>query len=122
MELVASSRIMKHQRKIHFTRSSKAKSFINRKSNISVKTNRFYRSNSLKNSLKYEKSKSKEHIQNVVNNNGTENKQFNRNCKPNALENSLKLKINNAEGVHVLNNNDPENDLLMHSVLGAFTR
>lgn len=121
MELVGNvSRIMKHQRKIHFTRSTKAKSFINRKSNISLKTNRFYRSYPIKNSFKSERNKNK-HLYNAVNNNGIENKQFDENCKSDALENSLKLTINNTEVGNILNNNESENKL-MHSVLDAFTR
>lgn len=122
MELVGSvSRIMKHQRKIHFTRSTKSKIFINRKSNISIKTNRFYRSNPIKNSLKSERHKNKEHVYAAVNNNEIGNKLFNGNCEPKALENSMKLKINKAEDANILNNNEAENKL-MRSVLGAFTR
>lgn len=122
MEIVASvSKIMKHPRKIHFTRSTKAKNFSNRKSYVSIKSNRYHRFNSMRNSLKVNKNRNQEEINNFINNNETENTPFHRNYKPNTLENSLQLKINKSQELN-LNNNGAENDSLEQSFLGTFTR
>lgn len=123
MEFVASvsSKIMKHPRKIHFTRSTKVKSFNNRKSNLAIKSNRFHRSNSLRNSLKSDsRSKSQAEFNNIINNNEIENSPFHPNYKTSSLKNSLKLKTHKSQELKFLNNNEAEP--LEQSVLGAFTR
>lgn len=122
MEIVASvDKIMKHPRKIHFTRSTKTKNFNNRKSCLSIKSNRLNRFNSMRNSLKINRNRSREEINNFINNNEAENTIFHRKYKPNALENSLQLKINKSQELNV-NNNTAENESLEQSFLGKFTR
>lgn len=121
MEIVASvNKIMKHPKKIHFTRSTKAKSFNNRKNNVSVKSNRFHRSNSLRNSLKLNKNKSQEEIINFINNNGTENKPFSRSYTPNLRENSLKH--NSQELNNFITIKGADNERVEKAFLGEFAR
>lgn len=122
MELIASvSKIMKHPRKIHFTRSTKAKSVNNnRKNYVSIKSNRFHKSTSFINSLKLHKNKSQEDEKKFITNHEIENKLFNRNYTPSSLESSLPLKT--QDEYKYFNNNDTDSESLQQSVLGEFTR
>lgn len=123
MELVTSvNKIMKHPRKSHYTRSTKSKSFNNRKHNVLIKSSRFHRSNSIKNSLKQSKSKSQEEVNNIINNIGTENKPFSRSYEPNSLRNSLKLKCTTHESNDSTNLNGNNSESLEQRVFGEFTR
>lgn len=103
------NKIMKHQKKVHFTRSAKAKSFNNRKNNV---CHRFCRSNTFKNSLKLSRNKKQEEVSNFINSCSTENIVFNEGY--NHWENSLK--INKCKGQ--VNNSANE----VQSYLGDFTR
>lgn len=113
--------LIKFLRKIHFTRSTKKKNFSNRKSYLSIKSYRFHRVNSMRNSFKVSRNRNQEDINNFINNNETENSPFHRKYKPNTLENSLQLKINKSQELNV-NNNTAENESLEQSFLGTFTR
>lgn len=120
MELVASvSKIMKHPRKIPLTRSTKTKSFCNKK-NATVKSNRFHRFNSLRNSTKLSRNKSHDEVNNFINNNGTEIKSVSRNFKSNSLQLSKHKKDEDVN--HFINNNGSEDEPLEKPILGEFTR
>lgn len=74
MEVVPSGNKIIKPKKIHFTRSSKTKSFNNR-NHISYKNNRTARSNSLRSSFKNNVNRNKnnaEEVNNFINNNGNE--------------------------------------------------
>lgn len=122
MELVGSvNKIMKHPKKIHFTRSTIAKNFNSRKNSVTIKSNRFHRSHSCRNSLTLNKNKSQEEVNTFINNNGTESKPFLLNYTPNSLGKFLKYNKRNSQ-VNFINNQGADSEPLEKTILGDFTR